>query len=48
MGGGMGGFYKGKKKKKKKDSKNISSTFTGMGAPIFSLPKLIEKKKREF
>lgn len=46
MGGGMGGFYKGEKKKKKKDSKNnISSFSTGMGAPTFSMPKLIEKKK---
>lgn len=45
----MGGFYKGeKKKKKKKDSKNISSMSTGMGVPTFSMPKIIEKKKREF
>lgn len=48
MGGGMGGFYKGEKKKKKKDSKNISSFSSGMGAPTFSLPKIIEKKKRDF
>lgn len=46
--GGLGGFYKGEKKKKKKDSKNISSVSVGMGAPIFTMPKLIEKKKREF
>lgn len=46
MGGGMGGFYKGeKKKKKKKDLMSISSTAYGMGAPTFSLPKIIEKKK---
>ena len=48
MGGGMGGFYKGEKKKKKKDSKNISSASMGMGAPTFSLPKIIEKKKRDY
>lgn len=46
--GGMGGFYKGEKKKKKKDSKNLSSVYTGMGAPTFEMPKLIEKKKRNF
>ncbi|MDP2649527.1 MAG: hypothetical protein Q8P10_01650 [bacterium] len=43
--GGLGGFYKGEKKKKKKDSKNISSVSMGMGAPTFTLPKLIERKK---
>ncbi len=48
MGGGMGGFYKGEKKKKKKDSKNISSMPMGMGAPTFSMPKLIEKKRKDF
>jgi hypothetical protein len=46
--GGLGGFYKGEKKKKKKDSKNISSMSMGMGAPTFSMPKIIEKKKRDF
>jgi len=45
---GMGGFYQGEKKKKKKDTKSISSAFTGMGAPTFTLPKLVEKKKRDF
>ncbi len=44
----MGGFYKGEKKKKKKDSKNISPMVSGMGAPTFSMPKIIEKKKRDF
>jgi len=48
MGGGMGGFYKGEKKKKKKDSKNISSGSMGMGAPTFTMPKIIEKKKPGF
>ncbi len=42
---GLGGFYKGEKKKKKKDSKNISSVSQGLGAPTFSLPKIIERKK---
>ena len=45
---GLGGFYKGEKKKKKKDTKNISSLSTGMGAPTFSLPKIIEKKRKDF
>ena len=44
----MGGFYKGEKKKKKKDLKSISSASISMGAPTFSLPKIIEKKKRDF
>lgn len=42
---GLGGFYKGEKKKKKKESRNISSFSSGMGAPTFTLPKIIEKKK---
>jgi hypothetical protein len=45
MGGGMGGFYKGEKKKKKKDTKNLSSSAFGMGAPTFTMPKLVERKK---
>jgi hypothetical protein len=45
---GFGGFYKGEKKKKRKDSKNISSMSMGMGAPTFSMPKLIEKKKKDY
>lgn len=48
MGGGMGGFYKGEKKKKKKDSKSTSAMSIGMGAPTFSLPKIIEKKHKDF
>ncbi|MDP2637509.1 MAG: hypothetical protein Q8P26_00415 [Candidatus Levybacteria bacterium] len=47
--GSFGGFYKGEKKKKKKDSKSLSSSMpTGMGAPTFSMPKIIEKKKPNF
>ncbi len=45
MGGGFGGFYKGEKKKKKKDSKNVSAISSGMGAPTFSMPEIIAKKK---
>ncbi len=45
---GLGGFYKGEKKKKKKDTKNLSSMSMGMGAPTFSLPKIIEKKRKDF
>jgi hypothetical protein len=48
MGGGMGGFYKGEKKKKKKDTKIISPGSMGMGAPTFSLPKIVEKKKKSY
>jgi hypothetical protein len=46
--GSFGGFYKGEKKKKKQNEKNISSSFMGMGAPTFSMPKLVEKKKKSF
>ncbi len=40
----FGGFYKGEKKKQKKgkEVKTISSN-----APVFVLPKLIEKKKKD-
>jgi hypothetical protein len=43
--GNFGGFYKGEKKKKKKDTKNITSFSSGLGAPTFSMPELIKKKK---
>lgn len=46
--GSFGGFYKGEKKKKKKDSKSISSVPQGLGAPTFSMPKIIEKKRKDF
>lgn len=40
--GSFGGFYKGEKRKAKKgQQKNISST-----APVFTLPKIITKKKK--
>lgn len=44
--GSFGGFYKGDKKKKKKDDKNTGSGSIST-APIFSLPKMVEKKKKE-
>ncbi len=40
--GSFGGFYKGEKKKKKKDQ----SKFAGLDSPTFTLPKIIEKKKK--
>jgi hypothetical protein len=46
--GSLGGFYKGEKKKKKKDSKNASSVSQGIGAPTFSMPEIIPKKKPGF
>jgi hypothetical protein len=45
---GFGGFYKGEKKKKRKDSSKISGISIGMGAPTFTMPKLVEKKKKDF
>jgi len=42
--GSFGGFYKGdEKKKKKKDNKNKGITSS---APVFILPKMIERKKK--
>lgn len=41
----FGGFYKGEKKKKKKDNQNSAQMFSDK--PVFSLPKMIEKKKKE-
>lgn len=46
--GSLGGFYKGEKKKKKKDSKSISSVPEGLGAPTFSMPEILSKKKKNF
>ena len=44
--GSFGGFYKGEKKKKGKDASKNSFSVGGLGAPTFSLPKLISKKKK--
>jgi len=45
--GSFGGFYKGDKKKQKKDNKDNKSMNTS-SAPVFELPKLIEKKKKKW
>ena len=44
--GKFGGFYKGEKKKKKKVA---DKGFVGsdLGAPIFTLPKIVSKKKKQ-
>lgn len=39
------GFYKGDKKKQKKATKKTHSI---SNAPVFALPRLIEKKKKEY
>ena len=41
--GGFGGFYKGEKKKQKKD-KQAKGAYT-TGAPVFTMPEIISKKK---
>ena len=42
---GLGGFYKGEKKKPKKDnaSKNGSKS-----DPVFTLPEIVSKKKKDY
>ncbi len=42
---GKGGFYTGEKKKQKKDKETKGEMQFGSNAPVFVLPKLIEKKK---
>jgi len=42
--GSFGGFYKGDKKKKKKDSGN--KPMASSSAPIFVMPKLVDKKRK--
>jgi len=42
--GGFGGFYKGEKKKSKKDKEQKNSS---LGAPVFVLPEIIIKKKKD-
>ena len=41
---GFGGFYKGEKKKQKKGKANKKIL---SDAPIFSMPEIISRKKRE-
>lgn len=45
---GKGGFYTGEKKKQKKGKDNKGAMQTESSAPVFVLPKLIEKKKNSF
>jgi hypothetical protein len=43
------GFFKGEKKKQKKDKQgsNQSGGFSsGLGKPVFSLPEVIQKKRK--
>lgn len=42
---GFGSFYKGEKKKKKKNGSNASSSFSDK--PVFTLPKVVDKKRKE-
>lgn len=42
--GSFGGFYKGDKKKPKQNKKKASMSMTN--APIFTMPKMVEKKKK--
>lgn len=43
--GSFGGFYKGEKKKPKKDKDERAVSIST--APVFTLPKKIEKKRKE-
>lgn len=44
--GSFGGFYKGdKKKQKQKNKKMVANTLST--APVFVMPKMIEKKKKK-
>jgi len=43
--GSFGGFYKGDKKKPKQN-KNKSASMSGSSAPIFTMPRMVEKKKK--
>ncbi len=42
---GSSSFFKGEKKKSKKD-KDSKKSISASSAPIFTLPRLIEKKKK--
>ncbi len=45
--GSFGGFYKGEKKKQKKGKEGKNNTISSSGAPVFTLPELIVKKKKD-
>jgi hypothetical protein len=42
---GSSGFFKGEKKKAKKGGKETKNIFSN--APVFTLPELVSKKKKE-
>lgn len=44
--GSFGGYYKGEKKKKKKTTDKVSLG-SDLGAPIFTLPQIVSKKKKQ-
>lgn len=44
--GSFGGYYKGEKKKQKK-GKEGKSNLSSLNTPVFTLPELISKKKRD-
>ena len=44
--GSFGSFYKGDKKKRKQKDKKGNAPIVA-NKPVFALPKMIEKKKRE-
>jgi len=46
--GSFGGFYKGEKKKKKKKGSDKDTSSSGLGAPIFAMPKIISKKQKNY
>jgi len=46
--GSFGGFYKGDKKKPKQNKRSKGQQMNVSDKPVFSLPKLVEKKKRDY
>jgi len=42
-----GGFFKGEKKKQKKEKERKGSGVITSSAPVFTLPKIITKKRNE-
>lgn len=42
---GSSGFFKGEKKKQKKGAKEAKNIFST--APVFTLPELVSKKKKD-
>lgn len=46
--GSFGSFYKGDKKKKKQKDKKGDNTATSSSRPVFTAPKIIAKKEKEW